>query len=135
MCIDFDGTLFDHEYPNIGKVKAGARGATELFRELGWKIIIFSCRTCSYNPEVFAPKMDDGTPDPMWLRNVMDRKVVADMVAALSNEGIVFDEIDDGSKGKPYADLYIDDKGLRFEDNWGQIMGRIITGKWFKETV
>jgi hypothetical protein len=43
------------------------------------------------------------------------------MIEFLDKEGVPYDEIDDGSRGKPLADLYLDDKALRVEDNWEEV--------------
>jgi hypothetical protein len=47
------------------------------------------------------------------------------MIAFLEEHKIPYDEIDDGTKGKPLADYYIDDKAIRFTDNWVGIAGAI----------
>jgi len=115
ICVDFDGTVVDHEYPGIGALKPGVREALESFRHLGYKIIISSCRTCMWYPEVFNIYGDH-------LPVARDRRVVKEMVAFLDANQIPYDEIDDGTKGKPVADFYIDDKAIRFEDNWPEIV-------------
>lgn len=112
ICIDFDGTLCDHEYPNIGKIKAGAKEALASFRKMGFHILIYSCRTCHWNYDIFG-----GDPS----QSTLERKHVKEMIAFLDENGLEYDEVDDGSKGKPLASLYIDDKALRFTDNWKQI--------------
>lgn len=123
VVVDFDGTLVDHEYPDVGKVKEGAAQAMKIFKQLGWRIIISSCRTCKYLPELFAPKLEDGSIDWDWVNNPMERQTTKDMVRILQEAGIPYDEIDDGSKGKAFGDLYIDDKGFRFQNNWREIAG------------
>lgn len=112
ICIDFDGTIVDHEFPWIGKLKPGVREALQLFRALGYRILISSCRTSNWHKEEFG-HVDEGP--------AMQRPIVKDMIEALNKADIPYDVVDDGSKGKPFADLYIDDKGLRFQDNWAQI--------------
>jgi hypothetical protein len=109
ICVDFDGTLCDWTYPDIGAAKKGAKDALTRFRELGYKIIIWSCRTSHYHYDIFGGSRSQPTSE---------RETVKNMVAFLDKEGIPYDEIDYGDLGKPLADLYIDDKGIRFEDNW-----------------
>jgi hypothetical protein len=48
ICIDFDGTIVEEEYPEIGKLKAGAK---EIINSLSknFNIIIHTCRI---NPEI-----------------------------------------------------------------------------------
>lgn len=107
IAIDFDGTVVDHEFPRIGKLKPGAREALQAFRKAGHKIIIWTCRHGQHEKDVRV---------------------------FLTENDIPFDTINNPIMGadlgtrKVYADLYIDDKGLRFEDNWDE-MRRFITGK------
>lgn len=112
IAVDFDGTLCEHEFPGIGKVKAGAKEALMMFKALGYTIVIWSCRSCHWNYDVFG-----GDPS----QPVLEREKIKDMVAFLQREGIPYDIIDDGSKGKPLADFYIDDKAIRFQNNWPEI--------------
>lgn len=108
IAIDFDGTLCDHQFPSIGPMKPGARDAVARLKSLGFYIIIWTCRTCHWNYEVFG-----GDPTT----HTFDRPAVKDMIAWLAANEIPYDEIDDGSRGKPLADLYIDDKAIRFDEN------------------
>lgn len=118
IAIDFDGTLCEFAFPQIGPIKHGAKEAVDIFRALGFKIIIWSCRTCHWDYDVY------GGDDPS--EPTLERERVKDMIAWLDKHGIAYDEIDDGSKGKPGADYYIDDKGLRFTDNWNDIASFIL---------
>src|ERR1017187_5307235 len=109
VSIDFDGTIVDHEYPHIGALKPGAKEALEALRHYGFWIIISSCRTSGMYPEVFSHT--PGQP-------VAERQCVLDMIKFLDDNGIPYDQIDDGSVGKVMADFYVDDKAVRFNDNW-----------------
>ncbi len=44
FAIDFDGTIVDHEFPKIGKLKPGAIRVMKRLQEAGHKIIIWTCR-------------------------------------------------------------------------------------------
>ena len=112
LCVDFDGTIVDHEFPEIGALKPGVRTALRRFRQLGHYIVISSCRTCRWDEETFGS----------WDCPILERPKVREMIEFLDREKIPYDEIDDGTKGKVLADLYIDDKGLRFQDNWFDIL-------------
>jgi len=118
IAVDFDGTLCDMAFPEIGAPKVGAVEAMKVLRALGFKIIIWSCRCCHWDYDVYG-----GDPK----QPVMERDKVQDMIAWLEAHGIEYDEIDDGSRGKPSADYYIDDKGIRFEDNWMNIAAFIMS--------
>jgi hypothetical protein len=125
IAVDYDGTIVNFAFPVSGPPKAGVREALAQFQQLGYHVLIYSCRTCKWFPEVFNPYGE-----------VLDmsRAVVKDMVDTLAKHGIPYDEIDDGTKGKPVAEYYIDDKGLRFNDNWPAIMGYItVESKYRKD--
>lgn len=99
IAIDFDGTIsadFDQARTFIG-----------ILRSRGHRIIIWSTRC---NPR------QHGENQP---------KVMAEMLALLEKHGIPYDEVDDGSVGKVHAQVYIDDKAWRFENNWQEIVDRI----------
>lgn len=117
ICVDFDGTLCDHEFPGIGAPKPFAKEALTAFRAMGFHVMIWTCRTSHFHYDVFG-----GDPD----QSTLERVKVKEMIAYLDKHGIPYDEIDDGSRGKPLAQLYIDDRGLRFSDNWTQIMNYVI---------
>jgi hydroxymethylpyrimidine pyrophosphatase-like HAD family hydrolase len=90
VAIDYDGTLVENVHPaTTGKKMANADIVTQKLREMGWEIIIFTCR-----PNFYRKQMEKG----------------------LKEQGIVYDYI--SFFGKPIASLYIDDKGFRFEGDW-----------------
>lgn len=112
ICVDFDGTLCDIAFPDIGAPKAGGKEALALFRRLGYRVVIWTCRTCHFHYEIFG-----GDP----AQPTLERTKVKAMIAWLDLHGFEYDEIDDGSRGKPFAEFYIDDKGIRFDNNWAMI--------------
>lgn len=44
IAIDFDGTIVEHKFPEIGKILDGARETINYLYELGHEIIIWTCR-------------------------------------------------------------------------------------------
>lgn len=117
IAVDFDNTLCDGVFPEIGKVKPGAKEALAIFRTLGYRVIIWSCRTCHWDYDVFG-----GNPE----QPTLERSRVKEMIEWLDANGIEYDEVDDGSRGKPGADFYIDDRAIRFEDNWNDIAFHVL---------
>jgi hypothetical protein len=113
IAVDFDQTLCDSRYPKCGDPIPGGKEALELFRSLGYLILIYSCRTCHWHYNIFGGNRDIPT---------LEREHVIAMRDWLIEHGYPFDEIDSGDKGKPLADYYIDDKGVRFDKNWLEIM-------------
>jgi hypothetical protein len=108
--VDFDGVICQSVYPGLGPLIDGAKEALQLFKSLGFTIIISSCRSCSWNWDTYYK----GQP----VTHASERKVYQDMIEFLQTNGIPYDVIDDGTKGKVSADYYIDDKGIRFSNNW-----------------
>lgn len=52
-------------------------------------------------------------------------KMMFNMQKMLDENNIPYDEIDDGSNGKFHAQVYIDDKAIKFENNWEEIIHKI----------
>lgn len=86
----------------------------QALRDMGFKLIVSSCRASSFHWEHYY---GDSPRIP-----AVDRPVYQNMVRWLDENGIPFDEVDDGTKGKVGAELYIDDKGIRFMDDWPWIV-------------
>lgn len=83
IAVDFDGTIVEAEYPKIGREIEGAVSTLKYLISMGHKIILFTCR--------------------------QDKELIEAIDWCLYH-GI--DLFDVGTRGKVYADLYIDDKGF-----------------------
>jgi hypothetical protein len=96
MAIDFDGTLVedskdiekDFKNKKIPKAINGAKEATLDFKKKGFEILIFTCR-----PDYHRPLME---------KILKKHKICYDYILFYT---------------KPRVDIYIDNKGYRFE-NW-----------------
>lgn len=62
IVIDFDGTIVDDKYPEIGALKDGARKAIRLFKIKGHSIVINTCRQGFYEGEAEKFLRDNGIP-------------------------------------------------------------------------
>lgn len=107
ICIDLDGTICDirqegQTYAEV-KVKPGAAECIRALRQAGHTIVIQTARNMG----------STGHNVGKALRNV--GKITFDW---LERNGIEYDEI---FFGKPNADVMIDDRALRFADNWADI--------------
>tara|TARA_Y100000310_G_C20507504_1_gene727161 strand:+ start:666 stop:1040 length:375 start_codon:yes stop_codon:yes gene_type:complete len=111
ICIDIDGTLCEtksdnQEYSDVKPLPHAVECVRRL-KEEGNTIILYTARnmkTCNNNVG----------------------KVIANIgmitLEWLSRNNIPFDEI---YFGKPLADVYIDDKGLKYENDWKNIENEI----------
>jgi len=117
IAVDFDKTLCDSNYPLCGLPIPGGKEALQLFRDLGYLILIFSCRTCHWHYDLY-PNIKRETP-------TLERESVVAMKTWLDEHGYAYDEIDDGSRGKADYTWLVDDKGIHFNRNWPEVMAFI----------
>ena len=103
--VDFDGTLCENAWPEIGKPNHSLISTLKKAREKGDKVILWTCRT--------ADRLDDA-------------------IAWCKEQGLEFDAVNEnlpeiiGQFGtesrKVFADVYIDDKvinpNLKFSEVW-----------------
>lgn len=104
IAVDFDGTIVEHKFPNIGKVKIGAIEQLINFQNDGCKLILWTCR-----------------------EDVKEGNFLTEAVEFCRERGLEFDAINCNlpesglytDSRKIYADLYIDDKAINCsEDFW-----------------
>jgi hypothetical protein len=105
VAVDVDGTILDYDpdaFPELGVPKPGSVEALSELRGMGYLIRLHTCRLTG-----------DG----------VDPEVEANRIAEhLTAHGVPFDEIVMPGEGKPHADYYVDDKGLRFDGDWGKVV-------------
>lgn len=92
IAIDFDGTIVDHQFPEIGEPVAGAFEYMRLFQEAGAALILWTMRSDT----------DNAGP------------VLSDAVNFCLSHGIEFAHVNENpqewtSSPKAYAHVYIDD--------------------------
>lgn len=106
IAVDFDNTLNYYEKWGDGTIIdnpiEGGIEALKMINEFGWRIVIFTCRV---NPAING---DDVPRQYSMLRKWLDKY------------GLSFVEI--AMEGKPTAEIYVDDRGIKFEDNWNRIV-------------
>ena len=93
LAVDFDGTLVENAFPGIGKFNTDVFAAVKAYKDMGWKIILWSCRT---------------------------GKMLEDAVEACESAGLTFDAVNDNllevqqyfgeNTRKVFANLYWDDR-------------------------
>ena len=107
ILVDFDGTICDFAYPEMGKPTKGVKEALQRFQDLGYEVHILSCRT---NHELKKYPID---------RQEQVRK----MEAYLDEHQIPYDKV--LNKDKPMATWYIDDRAIGFRNNWKDVVKEI----------
>lgn len=105
--IDFDGTLCKFMFPNVGPVEPDVAYALHTLKEAGYVIKIHSCRTATY-----------------W-NNPDEREIHIQLIRKFLKENFIpYDElildID-----KPIADIYIDDRAIKYNNNWLEIAKKL----------
>lgn len=105
IVIDFDGTLVNED--ETGKVFCfpGAADATQQLKDLGYSILISSCRI------TLAKKRGELDAEIAFIERTLERF------------GIVYDAIYLGDK--PVADYYVDDRAIVFRGDWQRVVKRI----------
>ena len=104
IAVDFDDTIVVRVFGTLVPAKDCIE-ALQVLRDQGYRIIIHSARSWE-----------------QWQDRIEREN---EMVNLLNRWEIPYDEVYAG-KGKPPAMAYIDDRGLRFADNWMDIVRVII---------
>ena len=115
ICIDLDGTLAEYhgwngEWTPIGPPIDGAREFCEQLQREGWRIIIHTCRGQLAEVEV-------------WLRR---NEIPHDGINCTAHNA-------DGSSSKPIADVYLDDRAVRFEGTFDDALRQLHRKPWWEE--
>ncbi len=111
IVVDFDGTICDFEFPEMGKPKKGVRESLEKLQKKGYKIVIHSVRTSRCWED--HKESNDNTQE----------KAIEDIQNYMNENKIPYDYI--YTPDKPLATYYIDDRAVWFNDdltnNWKEI--------------
>ena len=110
LAIDFDGVIhtFDKGWHDGTCYGAPIEGALEAIKTLSYK----------YNLIVFTAKV---RPD----RPLVDGKTGQELVEEWLEKYNIRKYIDEITYEKPRAQYYIDDKAIRFTNNWKEILGEL----------
>jgi hypothetical protein len=115
IAVDFDGTIVDDQFPAIGDLKPNAKEVLLLWKKLGYKLILWTCR-------------NDTDPANNG------RKPLSEAVGTLENWGIRFDAVNANVPGlgfcpapKIYADVYVDDRSVGANIDWLEICAHVLS--------
>lgn len=118
ICIDFDGTIVEHDYPRIGKPNPGAIEVIKKINEAKHKVILFTMRDGKALEEAVKYCLDNGISlynanhNPSQYRWTKSPKVYANIY------------IDDAALGCP---LKMDSSNKRPMVDW------VTVEEWLKE--
>lgn len=110
IAIDFDGTIVEHRYPEIGRTRPLAFQTLKALKENGYRLILWTYRSgyvldeavcfCrKHGVEFYA--VNKNYPEEVW-GETENRKIL--------------------------ADVYIDDRNLGGIPSWGEILGCLCPG-------
>ena len=131
ICIDLDGTLvsMDRAYTDLSTpmtLMPGALEALGALKRAGHVLVLYSARanrSLWENPQL-DPLVRAGVRRvdmEQWEERRELHKARYDEMLRFVDEQLpgVFDAVDDGAQGKPNADLFIDDRAIRFSSLGG----------------
>ncbi len=107
IVVDFDGVICEHRFPDVGEPSEGVQEALNTLEKAGYSIVIHSCRT-SYK-----------------FKNLLVGDQCERIMDYMKYYKLPFDHI--WGPDKPIGVAYIDDKGINFNNNWGEITDRLVT--------
>lgn len=126
ICVDFDGTIVDHAFPEVGNIKPYAAAALMALKHKGYRLVLWTCRS-----PIDITKTE-GVPQRNFLKESVD---------FCTAQGIEFEAINANVPGlgfeampKVYANIYIDDRAYKAKIDWEEI-GRNLAGDCFWDFV
>ena len=113
FAIDFDGTIVEHEFPDIGPEKPYALETMRSLQKVGHKIIIWTCRT-----DVALDAME------AWLKK---QNFTPDAINKnINNLDYAFPKV--------YADVYLDDRSFPPFSNWRSVQRQFLHEVYLDDT-
>lgn len=103
IAIDFDGTIVEHRYPFIGRIRPFAFQTMEALKIKGHRLILWTHRS--------GPKLEEAVK---FCRN-------HGLEFYAVNKNYPEEEWDENDSRKILADIYIDDRNLGGIPPWGEI--------------
>jgi|TARA_Y100000294_G_scaffold83424_1_gene78318 hypothetical protein len=107
IVVDFDGVICEHRFPDVGEPSEGVQEALNTLRKAGYRIVIHSCRTS------------------FRFKNLLSGDQFERIKDYMKHYKLPFDKI--WEPEKPIGVAYIDDKGIKFNNNWGEITDKLLS--------
>src|SRR5690606_27227965 len=119
FAIDFDGTIVEEAYPDIGALKPHARRVIQRIHREGGRIAIWTARNKTFDDVVKKFLISNGIPFDVYNDHFPENKVKYNWKKETSSP-------------KMFADMYIDDRGFGIKDrkiDWLEIEAYLFGGK------
>lgn len=116
FAIDFDGTIVEHEFPDIGPEKPNALDTMRALQKVGHKIIIWTCRT---------GEMLDVIEQWLKKKNFVPDSINKSLVP-YSSYGFSFPKV--------YADFYLDDRSFPPFSDWKSVQKQFLNDIYLDDT-
>lgn len=112
LVVDFDRTIAEDKYPDIGQPLPHVIDALSTLRQAGYEIVIFTCRLTRDDSRPKSEIEEQKEKIEKWLKEYK----------------VPYDRIDDGRNGKVHARYYIDDKNIEYRGgaDWERICEHIL---------
>jgi hypothetical protein len=111
IAVDFDGTLVEEKWPQLGEWLPGAQEALRRLASEYDEVVIFSCRVATFD-------IDEVTPRENWDQLFAINKMLAK--ASIPKNVKIWTR-----PFKPPARYYIDDRGVEFKGDWEEVLTRV----------
>lgn len=108
IAVDFDGTIVEHEYPKIGKIRPFAFETLKALQEKGFRLILWTVRNGKY--------LDDAVS--FCKKNGVEFYAV--------NKNYPEEEFTEEISRKIEADYFIDDRNIGGLMGWGEIYQTLV---------
>ena len=111
--VDWDGTCVEEKWPEQGDWLPGAAASLRLLAELG-TVVVYSlrCSPLEYEIDSLRPRVAVEI-ERRGIRKKLDEAGLHDVILWPNH------------LGKPPGQFYIDDRGVTFRGDWGEVMGEI----------
>ena len=107
LVVDFDGVICKHRFPDVGEPTEGVQEALNTLRRAGYRILIHSCRTSFQFKDLLIGDQFDRIKEYMKYYK------------------LPFDDV--WAPDKPIGVAYIDDRGMKFINNWEEITDKLLS--------
>jgi hypothetical protein len=114
IAVDFDGTIVEHRYPDIGEIIPGAFEVLRELQERGHRLILWTVR------------------DGIDLKNAVDFCLDHGIIFYAVNESMPNEEFNKYISRKVDADVFIDDRNVGGFLGWDKIREVLIPDSNFK---